>query len=133
MRNHGAACDCKRLPWARCGGRAARAAHLATWCAWPATWCASSLTNLVRVALPGSAARCGPLALTIAAMDQPTAHQVAAAREAAGLSQAQAAALVHTDARTWRRWELGPGYQSGRAMPLAAWELFLIKTGQRAR
>ncbi|WP_081616895.1 MULTISPECIES: helix-turn-helix domain-containing protein [unclassified Thioalkalivibrio] len=53
-------------------------------------------------------------------------ESIRAAREAVGHSQAQAAALVHTDGRTWRRWEAGD-----RSMPLAAWELYLLKTGAR--
>lgn len=63
-------------------------------------------------------------------MQQPTPEQIRTAREKAGHSTAEAGATVHTDGRTWRRWELGPGYDSGRAMPLAAWELYLLKTGQ---
>jgi len=53
-----------------------------------------------------------------------TPAAIRAAREAAGLTQPQAAALVHTDARSWRRWELGE-----RAMHPAFWDLFNIKTG----
>lgn len=68
---------------------------------------------------------------TIKSMDQPTPETIKAARTNAGHTQAQAAAIVHTDGRTWRRWELGAGYESGRAIPLAAWELYLIKTGQQ--
>jgi len=55
-------------------------------------------------------------------MTSPTPEEVRAAREATGLTQAKAAALVHTDARSWRRWELGE-----RAMHPAFWELFCIK------
>ena len=54
----------------------------------------------------------------------PTPAAIRAAREAAGLTQPQAAALVHTDTRSWRRWELGE-----RAMHPAFWELFRLKTG----
>lgn len=54
-------------------------------------------------------------------MHIPTAAQIRAAREAAGLTQAQAAALIHTDARSWRR------YEAGREMHPAFWELFLRK------
>jgi DNA-binding transcriptional regulator YiaG len=56
----------------------------------------------------------------------PTPEAILAARKAAGLSQAQAAAVVHRPSyRTWQDWE------RGRAkMPLDAWELFMIKTGQ---
>lgn len=53
----------------------------------------------------------------------PKPEDVKHARELATHSQAQAAALVHVDMRTWRRWELGE-----RAMPGAAWELYRIKT-----
>jgi putative transcriptional regulator len=58
-------------------------------------------------------------------MKPPSASQISAAREQAGLSQQQAAALVHVDIRSWRRWELAE-----RAVNLAAWELFLLRAGQ---
>lgn len=48
---------------------------------------------------------------------------IRAAREAAGLTQDQAAALVHVDRVTWARWENGT-----RAMHPAMWELFCLKT-----
>jgi len=54
----------------------------------------------------------------------PTPAAIRAAREAAGLTQAQAAYMVHVDARSWRRWESGE-----RAMHPAFWELFRLKTG----
>lgn len=64
----------------------------------------------------------------MAKITQPTHAQVRAAREAAGLTQGEAAALVHGSSRTWQNWESeGP---EGRKIPLASWELFLIKTGQ---
>jgi len=59
---------------------------------------------------------------------QPTPVEIAVARQAAGLTQQQAGELVQTDGRTWRRWEAGD-----RGINLAAWELFLIKTGQAQR
>jgi DNA-binding transcriptional regulator YiaG len=37
----------------------------------------------------------------------PTAKQIRAAREAAGLTQAAAAALIHSTLRTWQDWEAG--------------------------
>lgn len=52
----------------------------------------------------------------------PTPGGIKAAREAIGDSMEGAAARVHTDRTTWWRWETG-----SRAMPLAAWELYLIK------
>lgn len=59
----------------------------------------------------------------------PTPEAILAARKDAGLSQAQAAAVVHRPSyRTWQDWE------RGRArMPTDAWELFLLKTGQHPK
>jgi DNA (cytosine-5)-methyltransferase 1 len=51
-----------------------------------------------------------------------TPYEIRAARKAAGLTQAQAGALVHSDGRTWRRWEAGE-----RAMHPAFFELFRLK------
>jgi DNA-binding transcriptional regulator YiaG len=56
----------------------------------------------------------------------PGAAGIARARAAAGLSQAEAAATVHVDLRTWQRWEAGD-----RAMHAAFFELFLLKTRQK--
>lgn len=57
-------------------------------------------------------------------MQFPMPADIFAARHALGLTQTQAAFLVHTTFRTWQRWEAGD-----RKMPLSAWELFCIKTG----
>lgn len=59
---------------------------------------------------------------------QPTAAEVRRAREKAGMTQAQAAELVHL--RNSRRW--GEYERDINGMPLATWELFLIKTGQQS-
>lgn len=56
----------------------------------------------------------------------PTAAQVLHARQAAGLTQAQAARLVYVAERTWQAWEGGT-----RTMPPAAYELALAKAGVR--
>jgi len=53
----------------------------------------------------------------------PTPEQIKAKREAAGLTQTEAGALVHTTCRTWQQWEAGD-----RGMHPAFWELFTIKT-----
>jgi len=58
-------------------------------------------------------------------LTSPTPAAIRAAREAAGLTQAQAAFRVHVDARSWRKWENGE-----RAMHNAFWELFQLKTGR---
>ena len=58
---------------------------------------------------------------------QPTTKHVRKAREAAGLTQAQAAEVVYlAHSIRWSEYERGV-----HAMPLATWELFLFKTGQR--
>lgn len=57
----------------------------------------------------------------------PTPTQVKAARLAAGLTQTQAAALVHWgDQRRWGERERGES-----VMPPAEWELFLLKVARR--
>jgi DNA-binding XRE family transcriptional regulator len=56
---------------------------------------------------------------------RPTADVVRPARKAAGLSQTAAADLISVSLRAWQAYEAGD-----RAMPLAAWELFLLRTDQ---
>ena len=53
----------------------------------------------------------------------PSPAEVRAAREAAGLSQTAAAALIYCTLRGWQEWEAG-----NRRMHPALWELFRIKT-----
>lgn len=53
----------------------------------------------------------------------PAPGDIHAARQAAGLTQSQAGALIHANLRSWQMWEAGD-----RAMHPAFWELFLIKT-----
>jgi DNA-binding transcriptional regulator YiaG len=52
----------------------------------------------------------------------PSPSDVLAARHAAGLTQAEAAKLVHTSLRAWQQWEYGE-----RRMHPAMWELFCLK------
>ena len=59
-------------------------------------------------------------------MTSPSPAEIRQARELAGLSQAQAAALVHAGLRSWQHWEAGD-----RVMHPAFWELFQIKTRYR--
>lgn len=56
------------------------------------------------------------------------ADTIRAAREAAGLSAREAAALVGVKTLTWQRWE----GQSSRAteIPYAHWNLFLLLVGK---
>ncbi len=53
----------------------------------------------------------------------PDLAEIRAAREAAGLSQSSAAALVYSGLRTWQQWEVGD-----RRMHPGLWELFRLKT-----
>lgn len=55
----------------------------------------------------------------------PTSDQVAAVRQAAGLTQAKSANLVHVAVRTWKQYEAGD-----RTPHVALWELYLLKSGQ---
>lgn len=52
----------------------------------------------------------------------PTPQEIVSARKAAGLTQAEAARLVHGSESGWKKWELGI-----RRMRPDAWELFQIK------
>lgn len=53
----------------------------------------------------------------------PAPADIRAARQDRGLTQAAAAALVHSQPLAWTRWESGE-----RAMHPAFWELFRIKS-----
>ncbi len=62
-------------------------------------------------------------------LPEPTPAAVRALREGAGLSLAQAAALVGIgDRGTWARWERGE-----RDMPVQTWALALLVLGQHPR
>nr|WP_081462162.1 transcriptional regulator [Alicycliphilus denitrificans] len=52
----------------------------------------------------------------------PTAAAIRAAREAASLTQSEAASIVHSALRSWQQWEAGD-----RKMHPGLWELFRIK------
>ena len=53
----------------------------------------------------------------------PTPAEILAIRQAAGLTQAQAAARVYASSyRTWQDWERGV-----RTMPVAIWELWKLQ------
>ena len=55
----------------------------------------------------------------------PTPEQVRAARDAAGMTQTQAATLIHSTMRAWQEWEAG-----NRRMHPGLWELFRSKVSQ---
>ncbi|SOE92894.1 Helix-turn-helix domain-containing protein [Burkholderia sp. D7] len=58
-------------------------------------------------------------------IEPPVPEDIRAARQAAGLTQTAAGALLHTTCRTWQKWEAGD-----RQMHPAMWELFCIKCQQ---
>lgn len=61
----------------------------------------------------------------------PEPNIVAEWRNAAGLTQAEAAALVYVSPAAWQRWEdVNPGSTRARGMPYGLFELFCIKTGK---
>lgn len=53
----------------------------------------------------------------------PSPGDIRVAREAAGLTQGQAAALIYRTVRNWQQWEGGE-----RQMDPALWELFCLKS-----
>jgi DNA-binding transcriptional regulator YiaG len=53
----------------------------------------------------------------------PSPEEIKSARLAAGLTQTQAARLVHGTCRMWQYWEAGE-----RRMHPAIWQLFLLRT-----
>lgn len=55
----------------------------------------------------------------------PQPKDIRAARNSAGLTQSEAAALVYSTLSAWQRWEQGE-----RRMHPGLWELFNIKTNQ---
>ena len=61
---------------------------------------------------------------------QPTPEEIRALILKAGLKRAEASELLHASRRTWDKWTAKPDSKDNRAMPLAAWELLLIKVGK---
>ena len=59
--------------------------------------------------------------------NNPTTTEIRAAREAAGLSQDAAAALLYKARGPWAQWEAREGSPNHRAMDPAFWELFQLK------
>jgi len=56
-------------------------------------------------------------------MSRPAPAEIRASRRAAGLTQAEAAALVMVSPRTWPKWEQGE-----RQMPASTWLLWQLRT-----
>lgn len=58
----------------------------------------------------------------------PKPAEIRAAREAAGLTQTEAGAVIYCTLRAWQDWESGE-----RRMHPAMWELWKIKMGRSSR
>ena len=61
-------------------------------------------------------------------MNSPAPEQIKSERKLLGITQTEAAAIVHSVLGTWAQWESGK-----RAMHPAFWELFLIKVEKLKR
>lgn len=59
-------------------------------------------------------------------IERPGGGEILAWRKLHGLRQVDAARMSHASERSWQGWEKGD-----HEMPLATWELLLIKTGER--
>ena len=59
----------------------------------------------------------------------PAPDDIRAAREAAGLTQAEAARVIYATQRAWQNWETAAGEREHRRMHPAFFELFKIKAG----
>lgn len=58
----------------------------------------------------------------------PSPDDVKSRRLALGLTQTQAAEMLHTTCRTWQQWEAPCDSTTNRRMHPAFWELFVMKT-----
>lgn len=67
----------------------------------------------------------------------PTPTEVRAARKRSGMTQAQAAAAIfalsESAYRTWQSYEVASHLSEHRQIPLPAWHLFLLVTGQHPK
>jgi DNA (cytosine-5)-methyltransferase 1 len=63
------------------------------------------------------------------ALQPPTPDEIRDARHRAGLSQTQAAALVHAALSSWAKWESVSGDANHRQMPAWTWALFRLQLG----
>ncbi len=57
-------------------------------------------------------------------MEKLAPSQIRAVREAARLSQSEAAALMNATRRTWQNWEAPEDCANHRTMPSTTWEAF---------
>jgi DNA-binding XRE family transcriptional regulator len=70
-----------------------------------------------------------PVNLDLLSFPDPTPAQIIEARQAIGWTQDKCAAQVGVRLRTWAAYEAESG-PNHRRIPIAAWTLFLLATGQ---
>ncbi|KVA69025.1 hypothetical protein WI61_14920 [Burkholderia cepacia] len=61
---------------------------------------------------------------------QPTPEQIRQIIQKHGVTRSEAAEMVHVSVNAWHKWSASEGSGDHRAMPLAAWELLLLKLGE---
>jgi len=63
-------------------------------------------------------------------IEQPTPEQIRELIKSHGLTRRKAAELIYVSTSTWHKWSAPEGGSDYREMPLAAWELMLLKLGE---
>lgn len=58
----------------------------------------------------------------------PTPEEIRALRERLGMTQTEAAAVIHANLRSWQRYEAQIGTPDSQRMHPGLWELFQLKT-----
>ncbi|MGU7843673.1 hypothetical protein ACV22V_29895, partial [Burkholderia sp. AW33-5] len=61
---------------------------------------------------------------------KPSPEQLRETIKRHGLTRGEAAQLVHASITAWHAWSAPEGSSNHRPMPLAAWELLLVKLGE---
>jgi hypothetical protein len=65
-------------------------------------------------------------------MKHPSPEEICAMLKKHGLSREEGASLVHASLRAWNNWSAPIGGVNHRQIPLATWELLLIKLGEHS-
>jgi len=66
-------------------------------------------------------------------LTQPTPEKLRELFDVADLSRAEVARMLHVSRKGLEKWTAPEGSASHRGIPLAAYELFLLKTGQHPK
>lgn len=65
-----------------------------------------------------------------ASLSLPSPLDIRRTLKESGVTREEAAGMVHVSYRTWHSWSAPEGTNNHRQMPLAAWELLLLKLGK---